>query len=612
MRSRPAEARSPFRRGSTGPQVLTSAILFLALLATLQPASAQEFEWARQFGEGTQVIRVAVDEQGNVITVGAFAGTADFDPGPGIFELTAIGRDGFVSKLDSAGDFVWAVKLGGLGHDLPFGVGVDEIGNVYTVGNFEGTVDFDPGPANVTVTSAGKSDVFVAKFDPAGNLLWAGRMGGPGDDRGHGVAVDEQGNVYAVGAFEESADFDPGPGEFHRTSAGKRDIFVSKLDSAGNFLWARGMGGPEHEAPFDVVVAETGEVLTAGNFRDTTDFDPGPAVFSLTSAGSTDIFVSKLDEEGNFVWARRMGGTSGDTGFGITVDPLDNVYTAGFFEDTADFDPGAGIFPQTSAGGDDVFVSKLDASGRFAWAVGVGGDQLDWATGIGVDSESNAYSVGLFGDTVDFHPGTATLDLTASGFSDAFVSKLDSSGNPLWTGRIGGVELDVAWGVTVDGRDNVYIVGAFTDTADLDPTPGIFQLTAAGGQAGFVVKLSNGLEVVSDVNPGSDPNSLNPRSRGVIPVAILTTTTAAGEPLDFDATQLDPASVTFGPAGARIAHRLGHLEDVDGDSDLDLLLHFRTRETGIECGDSSVSLSGETLEGRTVTSSDAIRTVNCR
>lgn len=117
--------------------------------------------------------------------------------------------------------------------------------------------------------------------------------------------------------------------------------------------------------------------------------------------------------------------------------------------------------------------------------------------------------------------------------------------------------------------------------------------------------------VAIDIKPGSDPNAINPNSKGDIPVAILTTSTAAGEPLDFDATTVDPQSVEFGPNGATESHGKGHIEDADGDGDLDMVLHFKTQETGIQCGDTEASLSGETTDGQDITGSDAIQTVGC-
>ena len=142
-------------------------------------------------------------------------------------------------------NFVWAKQMGGGNFDVGSGVALDGSGNVYTTGFFRGTADFDPGAGvfDLTSTSAGFEDIFVSKLDSNGNFVWAKKMGGTGGDGAHSVAVDGSGNVYTTGFFSGTADFDPGPGTFNLTSAGFNAIFVSKLDSNGNFVWAKQMGG---------------------------------------------------------------------------------------------------------------------------------------------------------------------------------------------------------------------------------------------------------------------------------------------------------------------------------------------------------------------------------
>ena len=320
-------------------------------------------------------------------------------------------------------------------------------------------------------------------------------MGGPSDDVASGVALDGSGNVYTVGYFAGTADFDPGPGAFSLTSAGEADIFVSKLDSAGNLIWARAMGGPSSDdAALGVALDGSGNVYTVGSFAGAADFDPGPGAFNLTSAGDSNIFVSKLDSAGNLIWARAMGGPSSlDLALGgVALDGSGNVYTVGSFAGAADFDPGPGTFNLTSAGEEDIFVSKLDSAGNLIWAQAMGGPSLDQAGGVALDGSGNVYTVGSFAGAADFDPGPGTFNLTSAGDSNIFVSKLDSAGNLIWARAMGGPSsVGAAFGVALDGSSNVYTVGFFAGTADFDPGPGAFNLTSAGGFDIFVCKLGS-------------------------------------------------------------------------------------------------------------------------
>ena len=282
----------------------------------------------------------AVDAAGNLYVAGDCNGTVDFDPGPGIHNLSG-GR--IIGKYTSGGALCWARSVGrpgeNYGNNYGNGIAVGADGSVYATGSFNGTSDFDPGPATFDLVSAGGCDIVVLKLDSAGNFVWANREGGAKDDLGYGIALAGDGGVYSVGCFSGTVDFDPGPETQNLTSAGSYDIFVSKVDSAGNFGWARRMGGSGTDYGCGIALAADGSIYTTGYFQGTADFDPESGVYNLRSAGGNDIFVAKLNSVGNFVWASRAGGSRDDYGYAIALAPDESVCSTGSFRGTVDFDP---------------------------------------------------------------------------------------------------------------------------------------------------------------------------------------------------------------------------------------------------------------------------------
>lgn len=392
-----------------------------------------------------------------------------------------------------AQSFQWAKQMGGAAdYDIGISIATDASGHVYTIGNFRTTADFDPGAGTFNLTSAGENDVFISKVDSSGNFVWAKRIGGADNDDGLSIALDASGNVCATGVFRVTTDFDPGAGVFDLTSVGEADIFILKLDASGNFLWAKQMGGVNNDFGFSIALDALSNVYTTGSFSNTADFDPGLGTFNLTSTGNTDNFVSKLDSSGNFLWAKQLGGTDDDDSYAIAVDATSNVYTVGTFYATADFDPGVGTYNLTAEGQYDIFISKLDASGNFAWAKRIGGAVTDEGYSIAVDDSGNVYSTGSFGGTVDFDPGAGNYNLTALGNQDIFVSKLDASGNFLWAKQLAGADSTAGgrgYSIALDASNNVYTTGYFTGAVDFDPAASTLNLTSAGEHDIFISKL---------------------------------------------------------------------------------------------------------------------------
>jgi hypothetical protein len=398
------------------------------------------------------------------------------------------------SPLYTNNNFAWAKSIGGTDTDEGISIAADSNGNVYTTGVFFGTVDFDPSVDTYNLTSAGNFDIFVSKLDSSGNFVWAKNMGGVNSDWSISIALDSSGNVYTTGDFSGTADFDPGTDTYNLTSAGGPDIFISQLDNNGNFVWAKSIGGACVENAVDIAIDSNDNIYTTGRFSSANaDFDPSVGTFLLTSTSTwiDDIFVSKLDSNGNFLWAKSMGGANYDSGSRIVVDSSGNVYTTGAFSGTADFDPGVGTFNLTSAGDFDVFISKLDSSGNFVWVKSMGGSRSDQGNGIAIGSSGDIYMTGIFEGTSDFDPSTSVSNLTSAGNSDIFVSKLDSNGNLVWAKRMGGVFATThSSHMTLDANDNIYTTGEFSsDDVDFDPGVGIADLPGAGSYDVFISKL---------------------------------------------------------------------------------------------------------------------------
>jgi len=405
------------------------------------------FLWAKSMGglSNDEGLSVAVDASGNVYTTGYFEGTVDFDPGPGVSNLVTSGSyyDIFIQKLDANGNFVWVKQIGSTLADAGNSIAVDA-GHVYITGfcPSNGTVDFDPGPGTYNLPGD-QSPIFVLKLDLNGNFVWAKGMGGISSDEGQSVSVDASGNVYTAGHFAGTCDFDPGTGTYSLSSPAM-DIFVQKLDANGNFVWARSMGGTMNDEANDIVVAPSGNVYITGIFRDTADFDPGPGLYKLGSAGSTDIFIQKLDVNGNFVWAGSFGAPGQDHGKSIAIDASENVYANGYFGQTIDFDPGPGTHNLTATAA-DLYILKLDQNGNFVWARNTEGSSADYGFSIAV-SGANIYTTGNFSGTTDFEPGTGTYNLTSLG-QDAYVMKLG-------TCQVNGTDVKTACGnyTWIDGN----------------------------------------------------------------------------------------------------------------------------------------------------------------
>jgi hypothetical protein len=394
--------------------------------------SSGNFLWARTWGGGdhTNARSVAIDASGNAYVTGSFYGIVDFDPGNGVDNHESSGLDGaFLSKFDPGGDFLWARTWGGSYYVHAWSVAIDPSNDVYVTGYFEGTADFDPGSGVDSHAPNGAADAFLSKFDPNGDFLWARTWGAAVVDAGYSVAVDASDNAYVTGWFYGTVDFDPGGGVDDHASNGGFDAYLSSFDSSGDFIWARTWGGVDEDQAWSVAIDTSGNACVTGKFRDTVDFDPGSGVDDYTSNGSWDVYLTKFDSGGDFIWARTWGGADEERAWSVAMDAFGNAHVAGSFRGTLDFDSGSGLDNHTSIGQEDAYLSKLDSNGNFVWARTWGGADFDDARSVAIDASGNAYVTGDFYDTVDFDPGSGVDNHTSSGGFDVFLSRFPPDGN---------------------------------------------------------------------------------------------------------------------------------------------------------------------------------------
>ncbi|MCC6701375.1 MAG: SBBP repeat-containing protein [Fluviicola sp.] len=386
--------------------------------------------------------------------------------------------------------FDWAKSQGGTSSDIALDVVTDAAGNVYTVGYFSGTVDFDPSGVTQNLVSAGAQDIFVSKLNATGALVWVLRFGAANNDVANGIALDPSGNILITGWFNSIVDFDPGAGVVTLNNTSGSDIYVLKLTTNGNFVWVKQFGGNvENQVGNKITTDAAGNVYSTGQSKAVIDFDPGPGTANLGVAGtSPSFYVSKLDVNGNYVWAKVMG-TSGSLAYGldIEVSSVGEVYSCGYFGGTIDFDPGVGTYSQTSSTNNG-FVHKLDANGNFVWAKTVGGSSNNSFNSI-VLAQDKIFVAGYFANTGDFDPGTSVVNMTADGGADVLVESFDFNGNYVWVKKLGGTAEDWAYSISTDGLGGIYTTGFFTASGDFDPGAGAATLSAVGLRDVFISKL---------------------------------------------------------------------------------------------------------------------------
>jgi gliding motility-associated-like protein len=414
--------------------------------------------WLQEAGSNGQDegYDISIDASGNTYVTGYFTGTAQFG-NQSIFLTSSGTTDIFLAKINSQGEYLWAVKAGGTGTDRGLSVKTDAAGNSYLTGYYQGAAVF----GSSTITSVGSSqDIFLAKYNTSGVLQWVKSAGGSSGDIGNAVNIDNSGSVYITGQFTGTAFFgtntlismtDPG------TGTPSPDVFVAKYNAAnGNEIWAEKGSAKYSDRGMDIACDLAGNVFVVGQFSDTITFD-----FTHNNNMYNACFLIKYNSNGDEQWFRYMGGSTYTVAYGVATDINSNVYVTGdFYYNMIFFGT-----PNTSLSNtypNCIFIAKYNSGGNLQWANSDGSLEGITSRNIVLDNLSDAYITGSFECRLNEYAdayGQGTFN--SVGYWDMYVAKYSSSGNWMWARQSGGKQNDVSYGIAVDNAYNIYITGSF-------------------------------------------------------------------------------------------------------------------------------------------------------
>lgn len=430
--------------------------IVLSLFTLICSAQAPDPGWARSAGglKNEQNNCMATDSAGNVFTAGFFNSPSLIIGNDTLINADSSGNtnDIFIVKYDSFGNVLWASSAGGTGVDGAYGMSVDRSGNLLISGAFYGdSISFGGITLANSRTTGISSDLFIVKYDPAGNVLWANSAEGVSWETANNVCTDPSGNVIITGYFESPTIIF---GNDTLSNAGARLIFVVKYDPMGNVLWANSYAATSNGNSFGIAADSVGNIIVAGHFNASGMF----GTFNLINQGYEDVYTMKLNANGTVLWAKSAGGSSSDFPNYTCTDAAGNIFIAGFFRSSS-ITFGTITLTNVGTASNDIFIVKYDSLGNVMWAKSEGGMDNDYGYGISTDANGNAYLIGYFNSSI-LNFGSYTLN--NNGGVDVFCAKYDAAGNIRWAIGAGGTGSDFGGAVSTDQQGNIFVAGDFT------------------------------------------------------------------------------------------------------------------------------------------------------
>jgi len=491
---------------------MKKSITIIVLLISYSILNAQtfNFEWANSISGPSNYesgVAIGLDKDNNVYSASNFSDTIDVDPSANTVNIISNGGTDFViQKLDFDGNFIWAKSIGSVDDEEVYDMVVDSLGNTYIMGHFVNTVDFDPSASTYSVDGENHG-IFVLKLNSDGDFVWLEYAHGSALKYGYDIFLDKnEQNIYVTGYNSYSITFTSNTADQTLSSHGSYDPFVWKSDVDGNTLMTFNFGSSNLETGYGITCDDDDNIYVTGYFLDVGNFDPN-GTYNLTSNGSWDIYINKLDASGNFLWAKSYGGSGIDIGENVICDDEGNVYLSGFYRDSVDFDPGAGELYYYSGGSDNTFLEKLNSNGDLVWCVPL-------TNGSGkprnIEYKNNAvYLVGYTTSTADFDPSS---NIATTGAVGSFIVKYNDDGS--FDKLVGvGSSYSTMQGLAVS-NDSKYVLSTckYKNTVDFNPDDTeVFEMTSVDGSYDtYIQKLYDCMEEYTNINETVCDNYTSP------------------------------------------------------------------------------------------------------
>jgi hypothetical protein len=361
-----------------------------------------------------------------------------------------------------------------------YAVQADPQGNIYVAGQFRGLIDvnFSPTGTRMLKSLGDHSDIFLAKYNANGKLIWGRRMGGPDDDTVGLLKLAPDGDVVIAGTFQATANIGSDANPYLLHTRGSRDGFVARFDGGtGEVRWGGRIGGDRDDATTALAVGPDNDVYIAGTVRLNGNLNPsntGKGI-NIKTLGVDDSYLERLDgATGARKWSKVWGeNDTREAILSMTVDNAGNIFATGMFNNTVRFDRNNPAFDREAQDADDVFLAKLKPDGSWAWIKSFGGENEESVANMVMGSNGDLYLTGNFRKDANFNPVGKPVIMTSIGDSDAYVARFHNNGKLVWARQFGGDGTIVARAIGVDAAGNVYSTGEFINQMDFDPGLGI-------------------------------------------------------------------------------------------------------------------------------------------